>query len=82
MSFLSQLNDVALDGYLRGEHGESMRREAQQVLYERGRQAATMSVDDMIKALQEQGYGILSPADLELERRHNTCPWCGHAQEE
>jgi hypothetical protein len=46
MSHLSRLNDYALAGYLRGEHGEMLRREAQQVLYERGRDSVEASLSD------------------------------------
>jgi hypothetical protein len=62
MSHLSRLNDYALDGYLRGEHGELMRREAQQVLYEQGRQdAPQMTEEDMVAELKRRGYVVFKP---------------------
>ena len=64
---LTKLNDVALDGYLRGEHGELMRREAQQVLYNRGRQHATR--------LQEEHNGLVFECEQDAVNYLKECGW-------
>jgi hypothetical protein len=65
MSHLTRLNDCALDGYLRGDYGELLRREAQQVLYNRGREAAQneaeMSEEAMVAELKQRGYVVFKP---------------------
>lgn len=61
MSFLSRYNEVALQSYLNGEYGEEMRREAQQVLYERGQESVGLSQfseEDMAKYLRQRGWVV------------------------
>ena len=63
-SYLSRYNDWALESYLRGEHGEILRREAQQVLYERGRNSTDLSnFDDDVLAeeLSRRGWDCSPP---------------------
>jgi hypothetical protein len=63
MTQLSGLNEYALDGYLRGEHGELMRQVAGQELYERGQRGAAMTEEEMIAELVSRGYVIYRPDD-------------------
>jgi len=61
MGHLMGLNQYALDGYLHGEHGELMRREAEQELYRRGQASATMTEREMIEHLKALGYVVFRP---------------------
>jgi hypothetical protein len=62
MTQLSELNEYALDRYLRGEAGEEMRRVAQQELWERGQAAAEpMTEEEMVEELKQRGYVVLKP---------------------
>ena len=59
MSFLAKYNDYALEPYLRGEHGELMRREAEGVLYERGRRSVGLAAfpeDEIAEYLRARGW--------------------------
>ena len=58
---LERYNEVALDYYLRGEGGESMRREAEQELYRRGQQSSKMSETEMVEYLTSLGYIVIAP---------------------
>ncbi len=74
---LENLNQPALDFYLRGEGGALLQMEAQQELYRRGQESVRMSIDEMIAYLESRGYAVLAPADLEWEQKYGDCPWCG-----
>jgi hypothetical protein len=63
---LERYNEVALDYYLRGEGGESMRREAEQELYRRGQQSFRMTEEEMVEHLTSLGYIIISPSGEEM----------------
>lgn len=80
MSHLTRLNDSALDGYLRGDHGELGRRQAIEETYRRGQQSATMGTEDMIARLESLGYGIVSPDTRQRAREDEHCPWCGASE--
>jgi hypothetical protein len=59
MSFLSNYNEIALEPYLRGEHGELMRREAEEVIWERGRKSVKLSQfteNEMAEYLRQRGW--------------------------
>lgn len=58
---LKGYNRPALDYYLSGKGGESMRLEAEQELFERGRRSSSMSEEEMVEYLTSLGYLVISP---------------------
>jgi len=66
-----RLNDDALDYYLRGEGGESCRREALEELYRRGQESADATtsdtllvdptVEEMVEILRACGWVVFKP---------------------
>lgn len=60
---LERYNETALDYYLSGRGGETMRREAEQELYRRGQQSSRMSEEEMIEHLESLGYLVIAPDD-------------------
>jgi len=64
MTQLQELNQYALDSYLRGEHGELMGRVAQQEIYERGLADGSipnMTEEEMVIKLKSCGYVVFKP---------------------
>ena len=63
---LERYNEIALDYYLSGQGGETMRREAEHELYRRGKASTRMSEEEMVEHLTSLGYIVISPDGEEM----------------
>lgn len=58
---MQNLNDYALDYFLRGKGGELARLQAQQELFRRGQESVKKSEEEMVAELQQLGYVVFKP---------------------
>ncbi len=58
---MQNLNDYALDYFLRGNGGELARLQAQQELFRRGQESAEKSEEDVVAELRRRGYVVFKP---------------------